>query len=116
MSEPQVRFVNFRTTVPASTAIVLEARSPITGKITHVTFHFPPGSISLVRVRVLLEREPVWPIGGEFIALDDATAVYSLHEGQKVKKDDYLQCEIENYDTVNPHTPSIILTLEGSPV
>ena len=111
----QVRFVNFRYTVPASTRVVLETDAPSTGYITHATFHFPPGCLSLVSVRVLLEREPVWPVGETYVALDDATPTYAfIYPGQKVKKYDYLTCELVNNDTVNSHTVSVILILQGS--
>lgn len=73
--------------------------------------------MALVDVRVLLEREAVWPVGEAYIALDNATPTYPfLSPGQAVKKYDYLTCEFINRDTVNAHTVSVILVLQGSSI
>jgi len=107
-----VRFVNFRYTVPSSTQVLLRARSPLTGLLTHALFHFPPGCLALVDLRVDVNLIPVYPITG-WISLDDATPVFKFSRGQPIKKMDYLDVWLQNRDTINQHTISVLLVLEG---
>lgn len=107
-----IRFVNFRYTVPANTLVLLRARSPLTGLITHTLFHFPPGCLALVDLRVDVNLVQVYPVIG-WISLDDATPVFRFSRGQPVKKRDYLDVYLQNRDTINTHTISVLLVLEG---
>lgn len=110
----QVRFINCRHTVPAQGYAFLEARSPVTGNISHILFHFPEGCEGLVFVRVHINKEAVWPISNEWIALDDATPLYQFPAPyQIIKKQDYLGVEIQNLDKANPHTITVLFTLIG---
>ncbi len=111
-SGEDVRFVNFRYSVPANTLVQLRARSPLIGLLTHALFHFPPGCLALVDLRVDVDLIPVYPITG-WISLDDATPVFKFSRGQPVKKRDYLDVWLQNRDTINPHIITVLLVLEG---
>lgn len=111
MVEVETRFVNFRYEVPVLTGVLLSEPSPLTGQIESITFHFPSGCNALVFVRFLLNHEPVWPLRGQYIALDDATPVYAVSEA--VKKGDPLEVEIQNGDEDYAHTISVILSMKG---
>jgi hypothetical protein len=112
-----VRFVNFRDTLLVAgtlgSGVRLTQRSPITGLVTHVLFHYPPGTMARVRIRVLHDQRPIWPLYNQWIALDSATPLWQFKEGEPVQKDDRLEVEMENTDTVWTHEITVALTLEG---
>jgi len=74
--------------------------------------HFPSGCNALVQVRMLLgiggTQIQVTPIDDQFIALDDAN--YPFIVDREVSKDDIIYVEINNYDSVNAHQISVIVT------
>lgn len=107
-----VRFINFRYTVPASTQVQLQARSPLAGFLTHILLHYPPGCLALVDVRVDVDREQILPVSG-WVALDNATPTFQFHRGQPVKRRDYLDVWLQNRDTQNTHTITVLIVFEG---
>ena len=108
-----IRFVNFRYTMPINSYVQLRARSPLTGLVTHLLIHYPAGCLSLVDIRVSVRAQQIYPNVG-WVALDDATPLFRFSKGQPIERRDALDVEIQNRDTINPHTVTIILTLEGS--
>jgi len=105
----QTTQVTFRQQVAASTGVILQALTPIKGTITELTFHWPNGCNSLVQVAFKC-RGGRFPYIG-FLALNDATPVYKVSIA--VYKWEILEVEVLNTDGVNPHTPSVIVTIEG---
>ena len=106
----ETRQVVLSATVPAATAQQIVDFSPLTGRITSVTFHFPPGCNALVDVAFWKGGIQISPKQG-FLALDDATPTYPMSE--PVRGWDRLWILIRNTDAVNQHTPSVIVTIEG---
>ena len=82
---------------------------PWDATITSVTMHFPAGCNALVDVAAGHSNIRVCPNEG-FIALDDATPVMPVRE--TVRAGEELFVEIRNGDAINPHTISVIMTLE----
>jgi len=108
----EVPFTRPDTTVPKETEVILYELSPVDGKVTAITLHFPNGCNSLVEVTCYINQNPILPITG-FIALNDATHTFPV--GRLVKKGDKLRVRIANRDTVNEHTISVIWELRGVP-
>jgi len=84
---------------------------PIDGKMTSVTLHFPPGCAAAVQVAFGYKTRQIIPFEG-FIALDNATPVFPVSE--LVERNEELWCVMRNGDPINPHTPSVIVTIQGS--
>ena len=77
--------------------------------ITSICFHFPPGCSALVDVAAGHSGKQIFPYDG-FIALDSATPVFTVNE--VVDRNELLWADIRNGDAVNPHTISVIFTLQ----
>jgi hypothetical protein len=102
----------FRQAVPFSTAVVLSMRCPLNGRIVELNPHFPPGCNALVGMRFGTDKHgQCFPDTG-FLALDDASPVFSV--SISVEYDERLWLEIWNQDAINPHTPSLSLTIRGT--
>jgi len=106
------RLINFRYTVPASKGVELEHEIKEAGYLADGFMHFPDGCNALVHVRVRLAIRgtiiQIAPIEDDYIALNDATINFRIDEKVEVK--DKILVEIINYDSVNPHTISVIIT------
>lgn len=100
--------INFQETVPAGRGIRVTRSLNYDGNITHVMFHFPPGSSGLVDVRLLKDERPFYPIEG-FLSLDDATPIFYMSVGYY--RMEPLTVEIQNRDAVNAHTPTVTVTI-----
>ena len=100
--------LNFRETVPAGQGIRITQSFHMAGKITQILFHFPPGNNGLVRVRLLKDEKPFYPIQGH-LALDNATPVHYV-EAEYYEKEP-LTYEVLNGDSLNPHTPTCTVTI-----
>ena len=101
--------INFRENVPAGQGVRVTQNFHYAGKIKQVLFHFPPGCAGLVRVRLLKDEKPFYPIQG-YLALDNSTPAFPMDE-------DYysfepLTLEIENTDASFPHTISCVVAIE----
>lgn len=93
-------------TVPALIGIRLEEAIPLTGTITSVVPHFPDGCNALVNLIYGHGTKQLCPV----MALDAATPTIPVSE--RVKEQEMLWAEIENADEDNPHTISLIVTIE----
>jgi len=111
---PISKTLTLRKTVPALTHVYEDIRVPVDGIITNVFMHFPPGANALVDVRLLYrvdghEYYVVPSIDDKFIALDDFTpsfpTSFPVEEGKVLRGDWW------NYDSANPHTIPIIVTI-----
>ncbi|MBA7579984.1 hypothetical protein ES708_21870 [subsurface metagenome] len=99
------------TAQPLETIKIAEP-SPLTGKITSVTMHFPDGADALVHVA--FGHSEVWVCPSEidtYISLNNATPTFPTDE--PIEKGEYLWTEIRNADGENPHSISVIATLVG---
>jgi len=107
--------INFRYNLPASTGVRLLYRLKKGGYLMEGLMHFPAGCNALVQVRVMLgiggQQIQVTPIDNQFIALDDAN--YRFIIDRRVSKDDIIYVEMNNYDAVNTHQISVIVTLSS---
>lgn len=102
--------VQFQWVVPALNGVRLQDFSPVTGRITQVTVHFPGGCNALVQIAFGRSgTRQVVPSTG-FIALDNATPAFPVDE--PVYENEPLYVIIQNGDAVNPHTPSVIVNIE----
>ena len=84
------------------------------GFLTSLTFHFPSGCNALVGVRFKVDGRSYYPYKGALF-LNDATPVYNFPEEfwLPVTKQQALQVDIDNGDTLNAHTISVIATVVG---
>jgi hypothetical protein len=110
------RQVNVKFTALASTENVIRNTLLIRGTLTGITVHWPDGCNALVEVGFGIdERElgRIFPNGTGFdarVALNNATQTWPLNIG--VERGDRYWVEVFNYDGANPHTISVILTIE----
>ena len=106
----QTQQINFRYLVPAGQGIRATEEVPLDGIISSVCFHFPPGAMGWVQVAFGHGYKQIMPISG-FLQLDDATPVFPASE--VVHRNEEVWVIIQNTDGINPHTISVIATLEG---
>ena len=106
--------IRFQETIPITTQLRLEEDVPLDGEITSVAFHFPacasPLNPTPIELAVGHGGRRFMPYGG-FIALDAATPVFPCRE--KVARNETVWCIMRNTDTVNVHTPSVVITICG---
>jgi hypothetical protein len=101
----------FRQQIAAATDVTLSMRCPLNGVITQVNPHFPSGCNALVGIKFGTDRHgQCFPDTG-FLALDNASPVFAVNI--TVEYDERLWMEVQNGDAVNPHTPSLTLTIVG---
>jgi len=110
MPAKQTQQVNFRYTVPAGVGIRAVEQVPLDGRISSVCFHFPPGAMGWVQVAFGHGSRQIMPIGG-FLQLDNATPVFPTSED--VRRNEDIWVVIRNTDGINPHTISVVVTIEG---
>lgn len=104
----QEKDINFHQSVPAASGVRIVRSLNYEGAITHVMFHFPPGSNGLVDVRLLKDERPFYPIEG-FLALDDSTPIFYMNVAYY--KMEPLTVEIQNRDSANAHAPTVTVTI-----
>lgn len=107
----ETRQVRFRVLVPPTIGVVLQAPIPLNGRITEVTYHFPPGANQLVQMALRYGATRISPIVG-FISLDDATPVFYVSQPCRTGEDLFLT--IQNTDLLIPHTVSCVVTVVGN--
>jgi hypothetical protein len=112
LGEPTL--IAFKETVAALTGVTSEKLSPIDGSIIGITYHFPSGCNGLVGVRFKINGRAKFPYD-DMIYLDNATPIYDFPRGGylPVKRNDKLQVDIDNGDSLNPHTITVILVAVG---
>lgn len=93
--------------------IKLAEPSPLTGRITSVTPHFPDGCDGIVHIA--FGHSEVWLCPSEpgtYLSLNDATPTFS-NINEPVEKGERLWAEFRNGDGVNPHNVSVIAVIVG---
>lgn len=93
--------------------IKLAEPSPLRGRITSVTIHFPDGCNALVHMA--FGHSEVWLCPSEpgtYISLNSATPTFPT--GEPIEKEERLWAEFKNGDGVNPHNVSVIAVITGS--
>jgi len=104
--------VSLRATVPPSQGARVSESSPITGTITQIVPHWPPGCNALVDIAFGHGDTWVMPaLVDTFLALDNATPVFVSNE--PTTKGEELWMIVRNGDGVNPHTVSVAVTIIG---
>ena len=106
----QTQQINFRHTVLAGQGLRDEEDVPLDGIISSVCFHFPPGAMGWVQVAFGHGSKQIMPISG-FLQLDDATPIFPCAE--VAHRNETVWVIIQNTDGINPHTVSVIATIEG---
>ena len=109
--------LNIRQVAASQQSYVLSEQIPKDGYLSKGLIHFPPGCIGLVYVRVSVEvrgsfraiapRDDAERNLPQYIALDNFTVSFPIEE--EVNKGGRIQVEITNYDTVNPHTITVLV-------
>lgn len=109
--KPRIRTeqIAISQTLEPLTGIRIERQIPIKGTITSVVLHYPEGCNALVDVRVGHGTKQLCPATG-VVALDAATPVIPTSE--KVLLNEVLWAVLENADFVNPHTITVMVTIE----
>jgi len=102
--------IRFQQTLTPLQGVRLTEVIPIDGKLSSVTLHFPLGCAALVDIAFGYITRQIIPVEG-FIALDNATPVFPVDE--IVKRNELAWCIMRNTDAVNPHAPSVIVTMSG---
>lgn len=100
----------FRETLAALQGVRIEEYAPFTGRITSAMFHFPNGCNALVDVAFGHGSKQILPNTGS-LALNNATPVFPISVA--VKESDVLWVTMKNGDAINPHTPSVTITMVG---
>lgn len=104
--------VSLRATVPAMQGARVSEVSPLTGTITQIVPHWPPGCNALVDIAFGHKDTWVMPaLVDTFLALDDATPVFVANE--PIEKGEELWMIVRNGDAINPHTVSVAVTIIG---
>ena len=110
----QHRELELRQTVAPGMGVILAAFAPVTGKITAITRHWPPGCGSpagcLMLIAIHLGGMQMLPQVG-FAAMDSATPTVPMN--QPVRSGQRIWVELQNLDAVNPHTVSVLIEIEG---
>lgn len=101
--------IKFHEKLQPSTGIRVSEDSPFNATIISICFHFPPGCEGLVDVMVGHGHIQCFPRNG-YLSLDSATPVFGTNE--LVNKSERIWVEIANSDLLNPHTISVVLTLQ----
>ena len=106
----QTQQINFRYTVQPGQGLRAVEQVPLDGIISSVCFHFPPGAMGWVQVAFGHGYKQIMPIAG-FLQLDNATPVFPAAE--VVHRNEDIWVVIQNTDGINPHTISVIATIDG---
>ena len=104
--------VSMRVTVLASQGARVSEVSPLTGTITQIVPHWPPGCNALVDIA--FGHKDIWVMPGlvdTYLALDNATPVFVSSE--PIEKGEELFMIVRNGDAINPHTVSVAVTIVG---
>lgn len=104
--------VPLKVTVAPSTGTKIRLPSPLTGRITQVIRHWPPGTEALVDIAI--GHEDTWMLPSKtdtFVALDNATPVNTVSE--PIEKGKMLWMVVRNTDSVNEHTVTATFIIEG---
>lgn len=99
--------------IPPLGTVKLAEPSPLKGKITSVTFHFPDGCDGIVHIA--FGHSEVWvcpSVLNTFLSLNDATPTFPLDE--LIEKGEHLWASMRNADGVNPHAISVLPTIVGT--
>lgn len=105
----RIEHLRFQQAVPALVGMTLQDQVPMDGRITQITAHFPNGCNALVDVAVSWKNVQVLPVSG-FIALNDTTTQFPADT--PVKQDDILTVQINNGDAANPHTITVVVSIQ----
>jgi len=92
--------------------VKLAEPSPLKGRITSITMHFPDGCNGLVHIA--FGHGGLWVAPSEvdtYHSLNDATPTFPTDE--PIEKGEHLWAEIRNGDGVNPHNVTVIATIIG---
>ena len=88
---------------PAGKVTGSSRKCPCTGNLCQIMVNFPPGCCGLVQVKIwYLNNIPLFPPGEGFLAMDTAIPAFDI--GQFVLKGDEISMQVNNRDTVWPHT------------
>ncbi|MBA7689859.1 hypothetical protein ES703_98378 [subsurface metagenome] len=93
--------------------IKLAEPSPLSGRITSVTMHFPDGCDGLVHIA--FGHSEVWlcpSLRDTYISLNNATPTFPTDE--PVEKGEHLWAEFRNADGAHPHNVSVIAVITGT--
>lgn len=101
--------IKFHETLQPLTGTRVKEECPFNAAITSIAFHFPPGCDGLVDVMVGHGHKQCFPRNG-YLSLDSATPVFSTHE--LVNNSENIWVEVNNADSVNAHTISVVVTLQ----
>lgn len=103
-----------RHTIQPLTGQRIWTKCPLTGSITQIIPHWPPGCNAYVDVAFGHSDTWVMPPGTDtFIALDNATPVMNVSE--PVIKGEELWMIVNNHDKINSHSITIVITVVGVP-
>jgi len=106
------RQASFQYTLPMLTGVRLVEGSPLTGVITQVIIHWPPGTEALVDIAFGHNGKWVLPhIPNTYLAFDSATPVFTVYE--PILESEELWVVFMNGDEDNKHTVSLAVTIEG---
>lgn len=110
--------IPFRKRVNSLSTAEEEHRVPVDGILTSVIMHFPPGTNSLVEVRVLyfINKNKFFVVPSlddSFIAMDGTTHPFPVN--LPVVMDGKLRVEFKNYDGKFEHSVSVVAMITPKP-
>ena len=120
-----IHHYNIRQQIAAATQALIRVTPGVNGPIREIMMHFPNGCDALVWIRVRAGNAQLFPfvstiVAENFIALNDAVNTWVISRGEKVNRNsreyicpnETLEIEINNFDAANPHTPTIVISIE----
>jgi hypothetical protein len=114
MPELSTREIPFQLTELPGQGEKWEDNAGLTGQIVQVIRHWPAGCQGLVDIAIG-HGDATWVFPDKpdtFVALDSATPVTNLSE--PIKAGEKVWVVVRNRDSVNPHTVSVTVILEGN--
>jgi hypothetical protein len=94
--------VGLMATAPPENQAKTSQKCPCTGNLCQIMVNFPPGCRGLAEVTLLYSDRLLYPPIESLSVLDSASATFDV--GQFVLKDEEISMQINNRDTVWPHT------------
>lgn len=108
--ESEIQQIPFKYKVSAATKVTLTEDSVLTGKVMNAVAHFPDGCDALVEIILYVGQKQIFP-SWDVLALNDTTQKFRIEKS--VRKGEAIRAILDNGDGFNPHTPSLIVEVEG---
>ena len=109
--ETSIGYVPLKATITSGKGVIVQASSPKTGRATRAIIHWPDGCNALVDVAVGYEDSQFLPqYEDSYFSLNNATPEFPVDV--PVKSGGKFWAKLQNRDSLNDHTITVIMTVE----